>query len=147
MVSTVQMITKIAPLTLAEYAEMPYAPALLLDSKFDASITDDSEFHHACESGFRAYFDGMYEWNEEGTDTVFVAKCYTWADVVALVDETAWSTGLHDWRSVSFAWGAGFGLGWLSVHALVHRDDAVMALGRLTARIEGCMEKRRGVVA
>jgi hypothetical protein len=145
MVSTVQ-IMKVAPLTLAEYAEMPYAPTLLLDSKFDASLTDDPEFRRACESGFEGYFELMYEWNEDRTAAVFVEKRYTWADLAVLVDETVGDTGLQGWRGVSFAWGAGFGLGWLSAHALVQREDAELALARLTVGIERRMQKRQGQV-
>lgn len=145
MVSTVQMITKVAPLTLADYAEMPYAPTLLLDSKFDASLTDDAEFRIGCEWGFTAYFERMYEWNEAGTDTVFVEKRYTWADLMMFADETAAATAPspHGWEPVPFAWAAGFGLGWLSAHALVKRDDAELALARLTARIEKRVERRQ----
>jgi hypothetical protein len=135
MESTVEMVTKVSPLTVADFAEMPYSPALLLESRFDASVTDGPEFRAACESGFGAYFDGLIELDEELYVT-FVEKPHTWADVVALVDETLGATDLQDWRRVSLAWGAGFGLGWLSAHALVKREDAVMALGRLTGGIE-----------
>jgi hypothetical protein len=135
MESTVPMITKVSLLTMADLAEMPYSPALLLESRFDASVTDNPEFRAACEIGFDAYFDGLIELDEESHVT-FVEKPHTWAELVAFVDETAGVTGSQGRHGVSFAWGSGFGLGWLSAHALVKREDAVMALGRLMARIE-----------
>ena len=149
MVSTVQMIAKMAPLTLADYAEMDYAPTLLLDSKFDASLTDDPEFRVACEYGFEAYFEDMCEWNQAGTTLVFVEKCHTWADLLIFVEETAAATAPspQGWEPLSFAWAVGFGLGWLSAHALVKRDDAEMALARLTAGIEKRMGRRQGCAA
>ena len=142
MESTVPVITKASLLTIADFVDLPYSPALLLESRFDASVTDDPEFRAACESGFNAYFEHMYELDEEFHER-FVEKRYTWVDLVTFVDETAGVSGSRERNGVSFAWGAGFGLGWLSAHALVKREDAVLALGRLMARIE----KRRGLVA
>lgn len=49
-------------LTVTAFAEVPYSPALLLESSFDASVTDSDEFHLGCKWGFDAYFDTMYGW-------------------------------------------------------------------------------------
>src|SRR5437588_5825944 len=114
-------------LTAAAFVDVPYSPAFLLESRFDASITDDPEFPFTCGCGFDAYFAEMFEWNEEHTDLVFVEKCYTWAEVAELVAETM----LHEDRPEhieSNASRAGFVLGWLSALALTHRSLALTGL-------------------
>ena len=128
MVSTLSMSVNlsIAPLTLADFAEMPYSPALLLDSKFDATLTDDLAFRGACEFGFLNYFDQMYQDDEQGEE-VFVERRYEWAEVVEIVvDEVLWepSAGLV----LSCAERAGTLLGWLSALALTERAMARRAL-------------------
>ena len=127
MVSSVPMVTHVFPLTAADCAEMPYASALLLDSKFDASITDDPEFRGACETGFDAYFEEMYAWNEVGDDLVFVEKQYAWREVRTFVVRNAMA---HDGRGelLPCGWRAGFVLGWLSALALTDRSVALRAL-------------------
>src|SRR6266704_6973752 len=117
MVSTVSMITKVSPLTVADCVDLPYSPALLLDSKFDASITDDSEFCEGCETGFDAYFESMYQWNEARTDTVFVQQWFSLGEVLAFVAENVFAEDEHD-RLLPLGWRAGFLLGWLSALAL-----------------------------
>ena len=124
-----------AVLSAAAFVDLPYSPALLLDSSFSANITDNPEFHKACKYGFDAYFEDMYELDEEYNET-FVEKRYSWAEVATLVGETVWSIGLRDWRRVPSAWGAGFGLGWLSAHALVERPVSLLALEVLRVLIE-----------
>ena len=119
----------------AAFVDLPYSPAVLLNSSFSVKLTDDVEFHRACESGFAAYFEEMYELDGQMQGT-FVEKRYEWADLVVFVGETVSSIHLRDWRRVSVAWGAGFGLGWLSAHALVDRPASVMALEVLRSLIE-----------
>jgi hypothetical protein len=136
MLQSIPDFTQISPLTAAAFCDLPYSPALLLDGLFSAVITDDAEFHQACESGFNAYFEEMYELDEMLHES-FVARRYNWADLAGFVSETVWSIHLHDWRrGVSAAWGAGFGLGWLSAHALLDRPASEMALEVLRALIE-----------
>lgn len=118
--------TSVAPLTLAEYAEMPYCSALLLDSKFDASLTDAPAFHEACEFGFVTYFDEMYEADEQDND-VLVERRYSWAEVVKIVVDEA----LCEEQSgpvLSLAYRAGVMLGWLSALALTDPKMAGQAL-------------------
>src|SRR6266567_4039785 len=96
-------------LTAAAFVDVPYSPAFLLESRFDA------------------YFAEMFEWNEEHTDLVFVEKCYSWAEVAEVVAETM----LHEDRPEhieSDASRAGFVLGWLSALALTHRSLALTGL-------------------
>ena len=111
----------------AAFVDLPYSPALLLHSSFRAAILDDAEFAPACGYGFEAYFEEMYQDNETGTGSVFVARSYSWAEVIDFVMENARS---HEARFMppSLAWDAGFVLGWLSAHALVDRPVALMAL-------------------
>lgn len=122
----------------AAFCELPYSPALLLDSSFSTEITDDPRFHKACAYGFDDYFEEMYEWN--GDESVFVAQSFSWADVIAFVIENV----LH-WRMIDLvvepapAWDAGFVLGWLSAHALVDRPVSLMALEVLRALIESLL--------
>ena len=119
----------------AAFVDLPYSPTVLLDSSFSAKLTDDAEFHRACASGFAAYFEEMYELDEQ-MQGKFVEKRYEWADLVMFVSETASVIHLCDWRRTSSAWGAGFGLGWLSAHGLVDRPVALMALEVLCVLIE-----------
>ncbi len=146
MVSTLPVITQVSPLTVADCSDMPYAPVLLLDSKFDASITDDSEFREACEDGFKAYFEEMYEWDEEDDD-VFVERCYTWAEVIESVVDNALSEG-EPGRLLPCVERAGFALGWLSALALTDRSMARRALTVLEALLVPSEKRlRRGLVA
>jgi len=124
-------------LTVAAFAEVPYSPALLLESSFDASVTDSEEFHLGCKWGFDAYFDTMYGWGESKAELVFVEKRYTWAEIVEFVFLTALGEDppgyvtLRDWR-------AGFGLGWLSALALTNRHEAMLGLTMLTVLLGDC---------
>ena len=146
MVSTVQVMTRVSPLTAADFVDMSYSPALLLDSKFDVSITDDSEFREACEDGFKAYFEGMYEMDEEDDD-VFVERCYTWAEVIESVVDNALSEG-EPGRLLPCVERAGFALGWLSALALTDRSMARRALTVLEALLAPSEKQlRRGLVA
>ena len=125
MTSTVQTMTKVSPLSLADFAVMPYSPAFLLDSKFDASLTDDPDFREGCEFGFVTYFDEMYEADEQGND-VFVERRYSWAEVVEIVVDEVLSEEMG--RLLPCVERAGVVLGWLSALALTDRAMAERAL-------------------
>jgi hypothetical protein len=127
MMRTVEMIPQVCPVTLAEYAEMPYCPVFLLDAKFDASITDHPEFPKACEWGFETYFEEMYQWDESRENLVFVTRSYTWEEVVEGVVRAALFEEMPG-CVVSVASRAGGVLGWLSAHALVNRSEALLAV-------------------
>ena len=131
-------ITSTGPLlavSAAAFVDLPYSPALLLDSCFSAAITSEREFRSACEYGFDDYFEEMYQSNEADTGSVFVERSYTLAEVIAFVVGNARS---HEARFLpsSLAWDAGFVLGWLSAHALVDRPASLLALEVLRALIE-----------
>ncbi len=146
MVSTVPMRTQIFPLTVADFIDVPYSPALLLDSKFDVSITDDPEFHEACRDGFTFYFGEMYEWDEEDDD-VFVERCYTWVEVIESVVDNALSEG-EPGRLLPCVERAGFALGWLSALALTDRSMARRALTVLEVLLAPSEKRlRRGLAA
>jgi|SRR5579883_2667823 hypothetical protein len=121
------------PLTLAQWAEVPYSPALLLDSRFDVSITDDKEFRKACQCGFDGYFDVLSGSDASGVFTV-VEHDYSWSEVVTFLVEDVMAVG-EAVSMMSRAWRAGFGLGWLSALALTNRQMARLALEVLTVLI------------
>jgi hypothetical protein len=118
------------PVTVAAFVDVPYSPTLLLESRFDASMTDDGEFRAGCEWGYSAYFEGMFEWNASRTDIVFVEKCYSWSEVVEFVVATGRCR--HEPEPTPHNWRAGFCLGWLSALALTNQYEAVMGLTMLT---------------
>jgi len=125
-------------------SEVPYSPALLIESSFDASITDSDEFRRACQWGYDAYFEDMYVTGESETELVFVARCYTWVEMVEFVMQNA--LGEHaPGYFISRDWRAGFGLGWLSALALTNRREAMMGLTMLTALIVGPASERQSV--
>ena len=127
MVSTVPVRTQVSPLTVADFAELPYSPALLLDAKFDVSITDDPEFRIACRWGFDAYFELMHRLDKASGKSVFVAEVYSWDEVVRfLLNNVMDERGVADDRYRG--WRAGFLLGWLSALALTDRVLAVNGL-------------------
>ena len=138
MVNTAQMMTKVAPLTLADYAEMPYTPAVLLDSKIDASITDDPEFRQGCEDGFGFYF-GYRECDESGSWFVQGRESYSWEVVVAFL-----TNNLLDEEDGCRPWRVGHLLGWLSAFALFDRPMAGRALTVLEALLVPLGQGRRG---
>ena len=115
----------------AQFVELPYTPALLSESGFPVSLTDDPEFQRACETGFDGYFENMFEWNEEKTDLVFVEQFYTLSEIKTILQQ-----GIQDFIAsrphitMSLAWHAGFWLGWLSAVALVHSAHAQVGLDR-----------------
>ena len=62
------------------WEEVPYAPELLLNARFDASIMDHVDFRPACQCGFEGYFECLYQDDELGNE-VFVHRLYTWHEV------------------------------------------------------------------
>lgn len=120
-------------LTITQWAEVPYTPAFLLNSRFDASITDDDEFRKACRFGFDGYFDYMF-----GYDASRVYRCieqvYQWSDVVSFLIEDVMSQEEPS-AFLTLGWRAGFGLGWLSALAFTDRTLALMGLEVLTVLI------------
>jgi hypothetical protein len=129
-------------LTVAAFAEVPYSPALLLESSFDASVTDSDEFHLGCKWGFDAYFDTMYELGASKAELVFVEKHYTWAEIVEFVIQTVLGEDPPGYVTLR-AWRAGFGLGWLSALALTNRREARMGLTMLTTLLVGPASERK----
>jgi hypothetical protein len=144
MVSTLSMpiITQAAPLTVADFNGLPYSPALLLDSKFDAAITDAVAFHEACQGGFEAYFDAMYDWDVEQGRAVFVAERYTWEEVIERVVDNALSEDEFHCL-LPCAERVGFTLGWLSALAFTEPAMAGQALVVLEALLVPSAKKMR----
>jgi hypothetical protein len=135
MMSTVEMVTQISPLAAADVRGLPYSPALLLDSKLDASITDHPQFGEGCGCGFRSYF-GFQVWDESRDEWVEaeVNTLYPWDVVVRfltgnVLDEEG---GRHPWR-------IGYVLGWLSAFALA---DCAMCWRRWWFRLSRCLVGR-----
>src|SRR2546429_6605677 len=124
-------------LSVAAFAEVPYSPALLLESSFDASVTDSEEFHLGCKWGFDAYFDTMYGWGESKAELVFVEKRYTWAEIVEIVFLTALGEDLPGYVTLR-DWRAGFCLCWLSALALAKRHGGVLGLSMLSLLLWAC---------
>src|SRR5437016_3368145 len=73
------------PWSPADFQDLPYAPALILEYHGDALILAAPEYQQGCEDGFHSYFDEMLVWNESGTDLVFRSRFHTHTEVVALV--------------------------------------------------------------
>lgn len=144
MVSTLPMsvITKAASLTAADFVDLPYSPTLLLDSKFNTSITDDVAFREACQSGYLMYFDDMYDWDVEQGCSVFVAERYTWDEVIErVVDNALPEDEFGCW--LPCAERVGYTLGWLSALALTERVMAERALLVLEALLVPSIKKMR----
>jgi len=123
----------IAPALVTDVIDMPYSPALLLDGRFDVSLTDDPEFHDVCEWGFHSYFDDMWDVRPGATsrgfdDFILVERRYTVAYVMGEV--LANMRGTNDAGS-SLVRCVGVSLGWLSALALVQCSEALEGLAVL----------------
>ena len=110
----------------AAFVEVPYTPAVLLNARFSAVITDDSAFREACAEGFEMYF---FELERD-------MPSYEWTDMVERVFAAAAPWDMRGVPALPVTWSAGFVLGWLSAHALVDHLVALMALEVLHALIE-----------
>ena len=125
-------LTAVASVSIADCSDMPYSPALLLDGRLDASITDNSDFHDACEWGFNSYFDGMSVPRPGATsrgfdDFMLVEKRYTAHYVIGEIVANMREIN-DDNRLVS---AVGVSLGWLSALAFVQRLEALQGLEAL----------------
>ena len=136
--------SRLAP---SDFVDLPYSPALLLDARFGAELTDHQDFAAACGEGFDGYFSEMYHWNEDRSGTVFVDHFFTWDEVREMVvQEVAAYCAAYCNESVfeqlygpvSLAWRAGFVLGWLSALALSDRALALRGLALLEEGIQAC---------
>lgn len=116
-----------------DLAGIAYSPALLLDGRFDVTITDDPVFDKACEAGFDAFFESMYQHVEGQDGLVFVEREYT---LLAVKNEMLQAMLIDLNSSNRLAWRAGFLLGWLSALALGQRDTALYGLGVLRYNIK-----------
>lgn len=115
----------------AMFRDMPYAPVLLFDAHFDATITDDAAFREACETGFRSYFDEMWQVGPH-KEKQFVDRFYT----VALVSKDIRDSFEHVPTQVSLLFCAGFWLGWVSAWALVQPQEAQAAFDGLLRTVK-----------
>jgi hypothetical protein len=107
-----------------------YSPALLLDGRFDASITDTFAFAEGCASGFEGYCDAV---------AVSGEGCQSWLEVCRFVVEVVTDAGSD------FCGDVGYCLGWLSALALENCPLALRGSGLLTMLVLCCRgEERRG---
>ena len=115
--------------TPADFQDIPYSPVLLLRVHFDVSITADPEYQSACETGFDAYFEEMVQWNEAGTDLVFVDCFSTCTEVMSFVARGMIRDHCPSyWGVVPFSFSIGFVLGWLSALSLTDHAQALVGL-------------------
>ncbi len=119
-----QTFMAVAPVSVADVIDMPYSSALLLDGRFDASLTDTSLFSRAGKSGFESYVESMWNEDEAGNE-VFVGRLYKRSAVLNIVRQNAVVDKVF---ASELAWRVGFVLGWLSALALVQPDDALVGL-------------------
>jgi hypothetical protein len=116
----------------ARYADLPCAPALLLESKFDASITDAPEFRAACTWGYVAYCNER--WHTVDGVSGYVEQRLSGVEVQGLLADE-YERACEAMQSTSLACRAGFWLGWLSAYAQECWSEAVAALEVLTALV------------
>ena len=140
----VPVYKKLIALSPVQFKELHYAPTVLLESKFDASITDHADFPVACAWGYDAYFDEMYQWNADRTAMLFVEHIHTLAEVQAkLIEEDRLADTLA--YATPVGWSAGFWLGWLSAFALVRPSDACAGLALLTVLVSRWQMREQNV--
>src|SRR5437660_9466493 len=59
-----------------DFNGLSYSPALLLDARLSAAITDDADFRSACEWGFWSFWEGV-DCDDDGLCTVKEARAAT----------------------------------------------------------------------
>ena len=134
-------LTAVAPASITDCSDMPYSPVLLLDGRFDASLTDYVHFHRLCEAGFDGYFEATWV----GGDWV-IERARVYEEAAAFVRFEM----LHvspDYGIESLPIRAAFVLGWLSAFALVNRYAALRGLHLLVSLVESEQMKTSCCVA
>ena len=133
--------SRLAP---SDFVDLPYSPALLLDARFGAELTDHQDFAAACRDGFTFYFEEMYHDGGEEMPDIFEDYFYSWDEVrgrvmMEMVDRSARAQAFEQlYGPVSLASLAGFMLGWLSALALSDRALALRGLALLEEGIQAC---------
>jgi hypothetical protein len=122
-------------LTSEEVIGLPYTPALLLEGRFDASITDDPAFSDGCGTGFNGYYDVLSD-GLEGYCPVSEMRRF----MVELVTTPGGGPVWLDQRS-GFRWQVGYGLGWLSALARSQYQEATKGLKLLMQLVERSEDK------
>jgi hypothetical protein len=113
----------------SDFVDVDYTPALLLCTSFTWPFLGDPNHHIACKCGFDAYFEGMYDWNADGTDMIFVDHFYTWREVVQWLTESVCDRKDYPiGERMSLSWRVGIAVGWLSALALVDAGLAAQGL-------------------
>ncbi len=130
-------LTSVARLrTPADFQDLPYAPAFILEYHGDALLMATADYEQGCKDGFHGYFDEMFVWNESGTDLVFRNQFYTSAEVIALVVNCIVTDRYQESRIViPFAFSVGYALGWLSALSLTNYPVALYGLELLTVLV------------
>jgi hypothetical protein len=131
--------SKVAPVP-ADFLDIQYSPALLLDGRFHISIVADAAFSEFCEIGFNAYFHEMASYELASNRVVFTNRFYCWDDVKSEVVREVIIDG--DKYGERLPVRVSFTLGWLSALALT---DLVLAqaglelLVKLVASLRGAV--------
>ncbi len=110
-----------------DFIGLPYSPALMLDARLSAVITDDPEFRPACEWGFTVFFEEVE--NEE-------FEACTMEAVKAAIRENMRDDIDPFFGGVPLVNRVGVSLGWLSALALAQYQEAKEGLQELMALLE-----------
>ena len=115
-----------------DFVDIPYSSALLLEARFDSSITDDPEFHSSCEWGFDSYFEGQMR--SGCVEVVYEDRFYNRGEVCReLVDNVVVA---HRRDKTPLVTCVGVALGWLSALALAQYQEAQEGLQNLMGLLE-----------
>ena len=115
----------------SDFADISYSPALLLVTPLVAPFMHDKSYRCGCNVGFVSYFEGMVDFTEDSTATVFVDRYYTEDEVAHEI-----VSAICECFESSLAWRVGFVIGWLSALALTNRVLASKGLMVLSSMID-----------
>ena len=110
------------------------SPALLLDGRFSAAITDDQAFADGCRNGFDGFYDALCCEAPEEYQPVSEVRRF-------LVETVTDSGPVWLGKRASFLWNVGYGLGWLSALARSYYQEAMEGLELLRLLVEASESK------
>ncbi len=124
----IQAVVETASMVPFDLIGLPYSPALLLDGRLSASVTDDHGFRSACEWGFDCYL-GEIECDERGlwTTTRDEARVFVQSEMLHIHPAVG---------QVPLVDRVGVVLGWLSALAFTQYHEAMEGLRLLTELME-----------
>ncbi len=119
-----------------DFHGLSYSPALLLDGRLSASITDNPAFADGCADGFDGYLDTVADFGERlrprSEVRQFVGECVFDKDQPSRFDSRS-----------RFSWRVGYVLGWLSGLAWMQYQEAKEGLHVLMELVEA-LERHMG---